>query len=100
MLTDVLLDEGFAVERAQNGSEALDRIHSRPPDLVVTDLMMPVMDGRTLAQRLREDAKTTSVPILLVSAAYRKQADDLFSAVLAKPFNLDELIDTVHTLLL
>lgn len=100
MLTEVLSDEGFVVERAKNGREALERVHAVSPDLVVTDLMMPIMDGRTLAQRIREHSSTENMPILLISAAYTQHADDLFSAVLGKPFALDELIDAVHSLLL
>lgn len=99
LLYDILTDEGFVVERAQNGKEALARALETPPDLVVTDLMMPIMDGRTLAQHLHHDETTAAIPILLLSATYALQADDLFTAVLHKPFDIGAFIDAIHELL-
>jgi DNA-binding response OmpR family regulator len=100
LLHDVLTDEGFTVERAQNGQQALALASTKPPDLVVTDLMMPLMDGRALAQRLREHSETSDIPILLISAAYTQQSGDIFTAVLSKPFDIGELVEAIRALLL
>ena len=99
VLDEVLQDEGFVVHRAQNGQEALAHALAEPPDLVVTDLMMPVMDGRALAQGLHDHPATAAVPILLISAAYKQQPTDRFIAVLPKPFAVDMLLAAVEQLL-
>lgn len=99
LLDEVLREEGFNVARAQNGHAALTLALADPPDLIVTDLMMPVMDGRAFAQQLRQHPATATVPILLISAAYTKQPSDLFSAVLPKPFDVDQLLSTISGLL-
>lgn len=99
LLDEVLGDEGFVVRRAQNGQEALARALAEPPDLIITDLMMPVMDGRVLAQHLHDHPATTAVPILVMSAAYRPQSSDCFTAVLPKPFAVDTLLAVITRLL-
>lgn len=99
LLDEVLEDEGFVVQRAQNGQEALALALAEPPDLVVTDLMMPVMDGRALAQHLRHHPATATVPILLISAAYTARPADRFTAVLPKPFAVDALLAAIERLL-
>lgn len=99
LLEEVLQDEGFVVQRAQNGQEALTQALSGPPDLIVTDLMMPVMDGRVLAEHLRQHPATAAVPILLISAAYTQQPSDMFTAVLSKPFAVDTLLASIERLL-
>ena len=79
--------------------EALALALERSPDLVLTDLMMPVMDGRTLFRRLRDDGRTAHIPVVLMSAAYQAQPGDEFIAVIAKPFSLVSLLNTVARLL-
>ena len=89
-----LLAEGFAVESAGNGREALDKVHQVRPDLVVLDLMMPELDGWEVTRRLR---KESDVPIIMLTArgedvdkivGLELGADDY----LAKPFNPRELL--------
>ena len=99
LLEVFLADEGYEIRRAADGLEALAKIENGVPDLIVTDLMMPVLDGRGLAQEVRTSSTNEHIPILLISAAYRKQADDPFTAVLAKPFDIDTFITTIRTLL-
>lgn len=99
LLDELLTDEGFTVDRATNGRDALEHALSAPPDLVVTDLMMPVMDGRTLVRQLRQQPRTATIPVLLLSAAYHQQPNDVFTAVLPKPFNSDALFEAIYTLL-
>ena len=99
-----LLDgEGYSVEEAANGAEAL-RIVTAPgrrPDLILLDLMMPVMDGWEFARRLHEEHPTIGIPIIVLSAA-RLPSERLHvpgsRAVLPKPFDLDDLLDHVKRL--
>ena len=91
---EFLQDEGYTVLCAHHGAQALSLIKGRRPDLVVTDLMMPVMNGSELCRRLRSDATTREVPIIVMSAAGRDQADHA-DAFLGKPFDLDDLLEVV-----
>lgn len=65
--SSLLEDEGFEVELASNGLEALTRIEQQLPDLVLTDLRMPEMDGNELCRRLADEPATSAVPVIVVS---------------------------------
>lgn len=100
MLILVLTEEGYQVEAAVHGADALERIARRPPDLVILDARMPVMTGREVLEQLR--ARRPSLPVLLASADLRQAAliqDDPNAAFLAKPFDLEQLLQMVSTLL-
>ena len=93
--------EGFAIDVAANGSEALDRAAVHPPDLVILDVMLPEMDGLEIARRLRQIGP---VPILMLTArdtvadkvaGFRSGADDY----LVKPFAFEELLVRIGALL-
>lgn len=90
--------EGYEVRTARNGQEALDLLQDWQPDLIVLDLMMPVMDGRTFrAVQLQLDPATT-IPLIVLTAHRTDQgaADGLgAAAVLTKPFEIDELLEAV-----
>jgi len=88
---------GYAVLEAENGAVALEHVARVRPDLVVTDLMMPVMDGRELITRLRSAPVTSDVPVILVSANPNGEAGA--QAVLRKPFRQEDLIARVRALL-
>jgi CheY-like chemotaxis protein len=100
-----LEDEGFAVTTASNGAEALRVLREVRPEVIVLDLMMPVMDGWAFAEACHRLTAPAAIPILVVSAAYglSQTAERLRTfgvrACLAKPFNLDVLTATVSTLL-
>jgi len=100
-LKDFLEYEGYRVETACNGHEALAEIRRSRPDLVLTDLMMPVMGGKELLVAMREDPELAAVPVILMSAARRQiaipAAEELpvFSAFLRKPFLLKPLLELV-----
>lgn len=88
---------GYEVIEAAHGAAALERAKASPPALVVTDLMMPVMGGRELIDRLRSDPDMASIPILVLSANGNLRAGSA-DAALNKPFDIDELVETVRTL--
>src|SRR3954447_11386545 len=67
---------GFEVMEANHGLEALECVPEFRPQLVVTDLMMPVMDGIELIERLRADPKTAHLPILAITADATDQTED------------------------
>lgn len=100
LLRFVLEKEGYDVTEAGNGQEALDRLGSGLPDLMILDIMMPVMDGFTLNMRLQADAKTRLIPILVLTAKGQKMRDMFemapnVAAYVQKPFDpkmLRELI--------
>ena len=69
LLSDVLSDEGHRVILAANGHEGLKRAEEERPDLVITDFMMPVMDGAQLIKALRDHRDLKRVPIYLMSSA-------------------------------
>jgi len=68
LLRDPLEARGYEVAEAENGMQALQKIASRPPDVILLDLMMPKMDGFEVCRRLRKDAKTAHLPILMITA--------------------------------
>lgn len=93
-LRDVLEMEGYRVRCAANGKEALDVLSEMRPKLILLDLMMPVMSGYELLQRLRESAELSSIPVTVVSAiADRVQIRD--TLILRKPVDLDLLLHVV-----
>jgi len=70
----MLQRQGYEVRAASNGPQALARAQAEPPDLVLLDVMMPEMDGYEVARRLRADARTADVPIIMFTA--KTQVDD------------------------
>lgn len=93
-----LEDMGHEIVEATNGAAALVRATESPPDLVITDLMMPVMGGRELIVRLRSEPQLASIPILILSANGILRVGDA-DAALGKPFDPDDLIENVRTLI-
>ena len=95
---------GFTVRIASNGQEALERIAEAVPDVIVTDVMMPVMDGYALCRRLRADSATGAIPFLFLTARdhERDRGRDLEmgpAEYLAKPCDLAELYACVYALM-
>jgi DNA-binding response OmpR family regulator len=96
-----LSNEGFRVEEANDGKQALEKARSLNPDLVILDIMMPEMDGLTVCKELR---KTTNVPVIILTA----RGDDIDKIVglevgaddyVTKPFNPRELVARVKAVL-
>ena len=103
-LSQYLEMEDFDVDVASGGREALEQAALQTPDLVLLDIMMPEMDGFEVVESLRAQEKTSRVPIILLTA--RGQDTDVLkgyqlgvSSYLTKPFNLDELVETIREVL-
>lgn len=93
--------EGYEVEAVPDGAQALEAVARRAPDVIVLDIMMPVLDGLTVCRRLRAGKDQT--PILMLTA--RHEVSDRVSGLdagaddyLAKPFSLDELLARLRAL--
>ena len=101
MLREMLRDAGFEVTLAINGRLALEILEEGKVDLVLTDLMMPVMDGAELAAAMRADNKHRATPIIMMTClpTARPQPETLFDAVLRKPFTPDLLLETLASCL-
>ncbi len=105
LCTVYLGKRGYRVEAVANGVEALKLIESKgPPDIVVTDVNMPLMNGLELVKRLREDRRTARTPIIVLSAA--KQEQDILAGYshgaddyIGKPIDLAVLAAKVETIL-
>ncbi len=91
LLADVLEDEGFRVVRAYDGKSALLLAEQTAIDLVIADVMMPQLDGITLARRLRE--RFSRIRIVLMSAAVPRVPPEF--GFIAKPFDINELLDKI-----
>lgn len=91
LLTDLLEDEGYVVQRAYDGVAALEQIERREPDLVVADVMMPRLDGLTLYNEIRQ--RNSELPVILMSAAVTPRSID--ALFIPKPFDIDALLDLV-----
>jgi CheY-like chemotaxis protein len=95
-LTDILSVEGYEVATAANGAEGLKRAGEERPDLILLDLMMPVMDGQEMLRRLKESPDLRAIPVVVMSAGRVSKSELQGSRFLAKPFELDDLLDTVN----
>jgi CheY-like chemotaxis protein len=99
----VLATEGYRVHQASDGLRALGKLAGAPVDLIVTDIMMPDMDGRELARAVRGQKDFALIPIIGMSAASNADGPDpeqpLFDCFLSKPFHVNELTEQVSILL-
>jgi DNA-binding response OmpR family regulator/two-component sensor histidine kinase len=94
----------WTVQEAANGAEALDQIHTEPPDLVLADVMMPELDGLELTRKVRGNENLNRIPVILLTA--RADEDDAVAGLEAgaddyvtKPFSMDELRARIEQLL-
>jgi DNA-binding response OmpR family regulator len=104
LVRTVLEREGYEVIAARDGAEAIAAALQRRPDIAVLDVAMPELDGLEVLRRLRAEATTTDVPVVLLSA--RVQEDDVkrgydngANAYVQKPFSPRELTERVSELL-
>jgi CheY-like chemotaxis protein len=97
---EILRWQGYSVDEAGDGAEALVIAAAAQPDVILTDLNMPVMDGAAFIQRCRGLPGLDQVPIIVMSAAEQDSLDHLtaaqVSAYLVKPFDLVELTTAIE----
>ncbi len=96
MVTATLQKRDYVVDTAREGRQALQRASANPPDVIISDVMMPVMDGWTFVEQLRRDPRLSMIPVIFLTALGKDEAriaelglspDDF----LAKPFRFDAL---------
>jgi sigma-B regulation protein RsbU (phosphoserine phosphatase) len=92
LLVALFDEEGYRVRYAFDGQAAFQEITHNTPDLVLTDIMMPELDGLTLLRRLRRLGCPT--PVVLMSAVYR-EVDEPNVPLMQKPFDLDTVLEAV-----
>jgi CheY-like chemotaxis protein len=99
VLEAILTDEGYRVVTAINGHHALERLAGNRIDLVLSDLMMPVMDGAVLFKTLQADARYAGIPFVLMCSLPEANVSDRirgYTAFLHKPFRVDDVLETVE----
>ncbi len=99
LLEVTLRFKGYPVVTARNGQEALEKIQVERPALVITDILMPKLDGFAFVQRLRTDPKTRDIPVIFLSATYVTPEDKSFAMSLGAARFLEKPIDTEEFLL-
>ncbi len=105
LLETTLTFKGYRVVTARDGLGALDAIGRERPAVVITDILMPRMDGFSLVHRLRINPETRDIPVIFLSATYVEPEDKAFALhigvtrFIEKPVNLDELLPTIARLI-
>jgi chemosensory pili system protein ChpA (sensor histidine kinase/response regulator) len=97
----LMMREGYAVETARDGFEALQAVNERRPDIILLDIEMPKMDGFEFAKLMKGDAKTRNIPIIMITSRtadkHRMRAQELgVDAYLGKPYQEEELLETIQ----
>ncbi|EGJ34451.1 MULTISPECIES: response regulator transcription factor [Moorena] len=104
LVKDYLEFRGYEVMTAEHGKEALDILEQDIPDMIICDVMMPEMDGYTLVEKVRDDSRTSCIPVLFLSA--KGQSQDRIKGLnkgadiyMVKPFEPEELVAQVESCL-
>ncbi len=103
LIASYLKEGGYEVEEAVNGAEAMTKIGTRKPDLIITDLVMPGMSGLELCRGVKKNPETQNIPIVACTSKDKdldkmwgmKQGIDLY---LTKPFTKDEIVKAIKNL--
>src|SRR4028118_1252374 len=102
LVKDYLEFRGYEVVTAENGREALEVLNQEIPDMIICDVMMPEMDGYALVENVRQDPRTSWIPVLFLSA--KGQSQDRVKGLntgadvcMVKPFEPEELVAQVES---
>lgn len=93
-LREKLLSEGFAVDSAYDGQEALLKVTKAKPDLILLDIIMPKLDGISVLKRLKQSPETNNIPVIILTNLY----DDKKVSEVLEAGNTDYLVKVEHTL--
>ncbi len=105
LLRMLLQGHGYSVEEARHGAEALTKARRQPPVLVISDLLMPVMDGYTLLRQWKADDQLQAIPFMVYTATYTNAKDERLAldlgadAFLVKPAEPEALMASITALL-
>ena len=99
LITAILDGADVTVIAAHDGTEALEKVRAQRPDLVLSDVMMPGLDGRALCRIIKADPDLSGTPVVLMSALARLDLGDCDEdAFLRKPFGVTTLVETLDRL--
>lgn len=103
MLSEYLHTMGYQIVLAYNGKEAIQRVEEQPPDVILMDIQMPVMDGLEAIRHLKADPKFVNIPIIALTAlAMRGDRERCLEAgadeYLSKPVNLKTMVNLIDSL--
>ncbi|MBU0630555.1 MAG: response regulator [Candidatus Margulisbacteria bacterium] len=103
MVTTLLEIYGYSVEVARDGVTGLSKAEKDRPDLILLDIMLPIMDGFEVSKRLKENETTKTIPVIVVSIKAdlinKDDFKDRVDAYLTKPFEPQKLIDLIKSVL-
>ncbi|MBT3392403.1 MAG: response regulator [Elusimicrobiaceae bacterium] len=103
LITAILSQKGYEIDYCENGRDAIAKMQDFKPDLVLMDIMLPGIDGKTLAKQMLSIRDLASIPVIIISSL--KDANTLFSdsqqvrGVVSKPFKQQTLVDAVEKVL-
>jgi two-component system cell cycle response regulator DivK len=101
LLCRLLKMEGYEVEHAIDGMVGYNAAATAPPDLIVTDIQMPRMDGIEMIKRIRESQAGKRIPIIVMSAYGQRRITDALAAgadgIVEKPIDLDSFLETIRS---
>ncbi|MBI3004894.1 MAG: response regulator [Ignavibacteriales bacterium] len=98
----VLQEEGFTIVEATDGADGLEKATRQNPDLIVSDVFMPNMNGFMMVEELQKDKRTSGIPIIMMTGAAQGAgawSSDASIQYIEKPFSLDSLLETVRKVL-
>lgn len=101
LLSDYLVNFGFQVDSVETGVQCLDRVHKQPPDVLLLDFQMPVMNGLEVLNSIRRDGRTRDLAVIMLSA--NKDTEKLVQAsgigadlYIVKPFEIATIIPAIE----
>jgi two-component system OmpR family response regulator len=103
VLDIALREAGYDVELASDGEEGIAKLHTLNPSLVISDIMMPTLDGVETFQRIKEQLQDDGIPIFIMTALNRKpwfaDLEAEGAVIIQKPFDVDQLVNLVNDIL-
>ena len=103
-MLEICLYKEYDIITAQNGFDGLNKAQKEMPDLIITDIMMPVMDGIKFFNKLKKDKDIANIPVIAVTSFIKKMSTKSlinigFKAALSKPINMNSILETVTNIL-
>ena len=103
VLEIALRDAGYDVILASNGADGLEMLRDLKPNMIISDIMMPHMDGVETFGKIRERLQDEGIPMLILTALNRKpwfnDLEEEGAVIMQKPFEIDKLINLINTML-
>ncbi len=103
VLEIALRESGYQVVLANNGEEGIEKLQAYQPDLVISDIMMPQLDGVETFQRIKETLQDEGIPIFIMTALNRKpwfaDLESEGAVIIRKPFDVEQLVSLIDDML-